>query len=574
MPPGHIICNFCFCYCSLSRSCGVRPPQRKKRTASQRPAIVNGIEAQPNSWPWVISLRYRTDNRHICGGSIIAETWILTAAHCLHGLSTNAIQVIAGDHVTTVVESAEQLYLPKRFVLHEEYDFNTLHNDIALIELAEPIHYNREIAPVCLPTSLPTPRAICTATGWGLTLRTGNQTHLNELHIPIVPHHVCSSAEYWGNGVTPDMVCAGYQRHSVCRGDSGGSLVWNNNGNSPYSLVGVTSFVAKYCNTHQGTKPSVFTNVYNYLGWIQDNVAGVQPLDCTGYIVTDDGQHCYKYVKMSMNYENAKEFCQAENSYLVEIGSQKEQYFLQGLVGGSHVWIGLQDANHVGRWDRWNSQAPAIYSNWGSGEPNGLGRENCAHMYIQGQWNDLFCTEHRHFVCELGHRINGGQAQDQVKNSNRCDISCQMRPATNCYTYHKEKKNYDEAEATCHTEGGHLIEINSEWEQLFLQGLVGGNYVWIGLQDRFQEGNWSTWNSGTPLSYSNWLQGEPNNLANVEHCAGTFPQKWNDFPCSAHWGFVCENSHIGLPDQLTCNCGIGQVMGTAKVGTVDILCYN
>ncbi len=511
----------------------------------------------------------------------------MTAAHCLYQLSPDAVKIVAGDHVTTTVQESERVYYPLRFLPHEDYDHDTLHNDIALIELTEEIQYNDTISPVCLPTSLPHAGAISTTTGWGLTLRTGDKTHLNELHVPIVAHTVCSSPQYWGDYVTADMVCAGYHRHSVCRGDSGGPLVYNNNGNSPYSLIGVTSFVAKHCRTGGGTKPSVFTSVYSYLDWIGNNTAR-EDLNCTGYIMGDDG-HCYKYVSNPMTYTEAQEFCQAEGSHLIEVGSQKEQYFVEGLIKGfpiwpqklqslglpkylqlfrnvklwprgSNVWIGLQNSN----WFTWNTGDPILFSNWKSDGAIINGMPVCGATTNDGEWSYFPCDRKHPFVCE--------REPVQISNTQECEVKCSMKKARNCYRFHREQLDYDRAQEICHTEGGHLAEIDSEWEEYFLEGMVEGNQVWIGLRER--NNNWS-WESGSPVSFSKWKLGGPS--THQEHCAAFQNSQWHDFPCTSRKDFVCENSQNGIPDILTCNCGIGPVMGTTKLRhleSTDILCLT
>ncbi len=313
--------------------------------------MIHGALSEPNSWPWMVSLRGRADNVHFCGATIIDEAYVITAAHCLYDgagdvISTQAIKVVAGDHVINRVHELEKEYFPQRFHIHEEFNRTILlDNDIALIELTESIEYNDVIAPVCLPTGPPPVGHRCATTGWGWTLGTGLRHHLNEVHPPILSNEVCGSPDYWGDKITPNMVCAGYQGTGICIGDSGGPLVCDNGLNTPYSLVGITSWVKEKCRNPDGTKPSVFTNVYNYLEWIQTT------MNCTGYTRSDNG-HCYKFVNNEMNYTQAEEHCQAEGGYLVEIGSQVEQYFLQGLVSGN-VWIGLQD--HTGNWSQWNS---------------------------------------------------------------------------------------------------------------------------------------------------------------------------------------------------------------------------
>ncbi len=219
------------------------------------------------------SIRYTGSGHHFCGGSIIDQWHILTAAHCLHYPNSNdprpveSLKIVLGDHVTTSVQPSEKVYSPQRFLIHEDYNRTIgLDNDIALIELTTAIEYNKVIAPVCLPTSPPTVEEMCITTGWGRG--TGDPALLKELHIPIISNEDCNSPDYYNGSITPNMVCAGYKKHSVCQGDSGGPLVCNTNGNSPYSLVGVTSWSPLQCRNLHGNKPSGFVNVYNYVEWI------------------------------------------------------------------------------------------------------------------------------------------------------------------------------------------------------------------------------------------------------------------------------------------------------------------
>ncbi len=153
---------------NIFRECGKRPSGRVKRSDPWHSAIIGGAEADPNKWPWMSSIRRKGSGTHFCGGSIIDQWWILTAAHCLHYedsdilLPVEAFKVVVGDHLTTTVQPSEREYFPQRFLLHEDYNRTTLDNDIALIELTEAIEYNEVIAPVCLPTSPPPDREMCT----------------------------------------------------------------------------------------------------------------------------------------------------------------------------------------------------------------------------------------------------------------------------------------------------------------------------------------------------------------------------------------------------------------------------
>ncbi len=364
-------------------------------------------------------------------------------------------------------------------------------------------------------------------------------THLNELTSPIISNEACGSQRYWGDQITPNMVCASYRRHGVCVGESGGPLVCNNNAAGPYSLVGVTSFVPPHCRNPDGKKPSVFTNVFNYIEWIKTTI-----LNCTGYIRSDNG-HCYKFVKEKMTYAQAEEYCQAEGSYLVEIGSQLEQYFLQRLVGyrRSSAWIGLQDKGQNGNWSLWNSGAPVEYSKWGYGQPNNwYGVEYCGELATfayNGKWHDKNCDLKQKFVCE--------------RSSNQAFLASRK-----CYSFHEERKNYSEAQDVCASMGGHLVEINSEYEQLLLKGIFNNNaylgrrkcyssWIWIGLNNHSNDGNRRTWNSGANITYSNWGSGESayklwHRWQSTNCVVMDSYGKWQDSVCDTKLRFLCENN--------------------------------
>merc|ERR1711997_498249 len=109
----------------LQSECGIEGPPSKDR-------IVGGFEAEPNQWPWQVALFI--DNAWFCGGALISENYVLTAAHCADGATY--FDIMAGAH--NVRESSE----PHRVEVtsyngwtHPNWDHNTLANDIALIEL-------------------------------------------------------------------------------------------------------------------------------------------------------------------------------------------------------------------------------------------------------------------------------------------------------------------------------------------------------------------------------------------------------------------------------------------------------
>uniref|UniRef100_UPI003AAD2C32 elastase-1-like n=1 Tax=Centroberyx gerrardi TaxID=166262 RepID=UPI003AAD2C32 len=232
--------------------------------------VVGGEVARPNSWPWQISLQFKSGSsyRHTCGGTLIRRGWVMTAAHCVD--SKRTWRVVVGDHNISQHEGKEQYISVSRVYIHPNWNSNRISNgyDIALLRLSTEAALNSYVQLGSLPPSgqiLPHNNP-CYITGWGRT-STGGQlsSQLKQAYLPVVDHKTCSSGGWWGGSVKTTMVCAGGGSLSGCQGDSGGPL--NCKVNGTYYVHGVTSFVsANGCN--QERKPTVFTRVSAYISWM------------------------------------------------------------------------------------------------------------------------------------------------------------------------------------------------------------------------------------------------------------------------------------------------------------------
>ncbi|RNA03669.1 chymotrypsinogen B-like isoform X4 [Brachionus plicatilis] len=109
--------------------------------------IINGETV--STWPWMVSLTTSRNDAHLCGGSLIAPQFVLTAAHCLSSLPS--IYIVAGTNDLNDV--TRKTYQVLKVTLHEDYNSNTFDNDIALIKLTEPITESSKISTICLPSS-------------------------------------------------------------------------------------------------------------------------------------------------------------------------------------------------------------------------------------------------------------------------------------------------------------------------------------------------------------------------------------------------------------------------------------
>ncbi|XP_078509269.1 transmembrane protease serine 9-like [Lissotriton helveticus] len=264
--------------CILSSACG-------SPTISDR--IVGGQNSNNGQWPWQISLQ--TDGMHICGGSLITESWVLTAAHCFPSTPVNvsAFRVYIGAYQLSenAVNPNVISTTPKTVIINSNYTEEGSSGDIALLELETPVQYTSYILPVCLPApSVQFPAGMnCWVTGWGSTqdgVSLSSPQTLQEVQLPLIDPTTCDNMYHTGSGVNQrykfikyDMICAGYpqgQRDS-CQGDSGGPLVCKLG--SSWFLAGVVSW-GYGCALPN--RPGVYTLVTAYDAWIKQHVPEVE----------------------------------------------------------------------------------------------------------------------------------------------------------------------------------------------------------------------------------------------------------------------------------------------------------
>jgi len=230
--------------------------------------IVGGSEAVPGSWPWTISLRRgsnihgtTSEGSHTCGGVILSDRWVISAAHCI----SNGVQykIVAGDHTRGTDEMFEQVREVTQIIVNSHYATDG-DRDAALLYLSEPLTFNDRVKPICITTEDVPVGTNCVATGWGTTHGTGDNTVLRQVPLPILSDDYCRTA--YGGSITPYTVCAGYEQggRDTCQGDSGGPLVCEINGS--WQLHGLTSFGIGCADPGY---PGVYARVAPLVPWIQ-----------------------------------------------------------------------------------------------------------------------------------------------------------------------------------------------------------------------------------------------------------------------------------------------------------------
>lgn len=267
---------------SHASSCGTTPIK-----PSLEAFIIGGVEARANSIPWQISLSgtFRNfDEGHICGGSIISERYIISAAHCffpaggMYGREwppKMTYYIRAGIHSLKKKKYAPaQKIEVEEVIVHEGYEpQDGMRDDIALLKLKKPLKFSKQVQPICLPPAKHSwsEKQSYLVTGWGAF--GANKDFPDRLRQVIVPHFnnkKCGKQPNYGGGAIHDkVICAGYDKggKDACEGDSGGPLATLLD--DKWTLAGVVSWGVGCGGAHS---PGVYTNTAMYIDWIHKHM--------------------------------------------------------------------------------------------------------------------------------------------------------------------------------------------------------------------------------------------------------------------------------------------------------------
>ena len=242
--------------------------------------IIGGNEARPNSWPWQVDLLVNGTN-HMCGGSLIDPSWIVTSGHCFYMYDKpSQWQVRVGEHNESKYEGFEEMIDIENITIHPGFILGsadyTGDYDIAIIKLKRPAVFHKRVHSICLPTietNFPAGKS-CFTTGWGKQQENATvySEVLREVAVDLVSKEVCNSNISYGGSINERYLCAGFQAggKDACSGDSGGPLACQKEDGS-FVLTGVVSW-GEGC--ARANKYGVYLDVRYMLPFIENTLYG------------------------------------------------------------------------------------------------------------------------------------------------------------------------------------------------------------------------------------------------------------------------------------------------------------
>ncbi|VFV21435.1 complement factor d [Lynx pardinus] len=234
--------------------------------AQPRGRILGGREAESHARPYMASVQ--VNGKHVCGGFLVSERWVLSAAHCVEDLADGKLQVLLGAHSLSQPEPSKRLYDVLRAVPHPDSRPDTIDHDLLLLQLSE----KAELGPAVQPLAWQrldhdvAAGTLCDVAGWGVVTHTGRRPdRLQQLQLRVLDRATCNQRTYHDGTITQSMMCGESNRRDTCKGDSGGPLVCGG------VAEAVVTSGSRVCGNRK--KPGIYTRLASYVAWIDGVMA-------------------------------------------------------------------------------------------------------------------------------------------------------------------------------------------------------------------------------------------------------------------------------------------------------------
>ncbi|XP_039441215.1 chymotrypsin-2-like [Culex pipiens pallens] len=233
-------------------------------SAVHRGRIVGGQLAEPGQFPYQVSLR-SAKNAHFCGGSVISDRWVLTAAHCIVGRSPVDTRIVVGTHL---LDSGGIYHGVARMVVHELYDASTRAFDVSLLQTESTILFSDLVQPIGLGAGFVNLAHGAVLSGWGQLEWTdvGMSNELRWLNTSVIMLADCrqgSSSTVAPNIFLHKLCTLSPEGQGMCMGDTGGPLV----------LDGVQIGVGSWGIPCGFGHPDIYDRVSSHRAWILANIS-------------------------------------------------------------------------------------------------------------------------------------------------------------------------------------------------------------------------------------------------------------------------------------------------------------
>ncbi|XP_049454404.1 macrophage mannose receptor 1-like [Epinephelus fuscoguttatus] len=270
------------------------------------------------------------------------------------------------------------------------------------------------------------------------------------------------------------------------------------------------------------------------------------------------GSYCYFVATQTKTFDEAKDDCKSSDSYLADVSNGVDNAFLVSLVGmrpEKYFWLGLSNQKTINQFV-WTNTDSVRFTHWNAEMPGQ--QQGCVAMIsgvFAGLWDVLPCTNKEKYICK--HLAEGAvltPAPPAFVPTQCADSWTHIESTNNCYKIFmgSERRTWYEARDYCKAIGGDLLSIHSLYQQRALRKNYGT--IWIGLSAPDPVIGY-VWSDGSPLQFTHWDDGEPDNKNNLESCVAfridkrTTHGSWMDLHCETYKDWACQIGIGVIPKQ-------------------------